>query len=283
MLSTPSTNGNNLLKVDNFKGDMKEEDQPVFSDTKKFSIIIPAYNEENRIKPVLEEICTYIDLNNLPWDVIIAVDGNDRTEDIINSYNKKYPFVNLNKSSDRSGMGGAIKRGILASTAEYLILMDSDSSSSLLSIIRSIELLDKYDIVNFDRYSDPENKIPLRRRFPSRSLNLMLKLVYRINISDTQCGYKIMRRDAVVPLVKRITISNAFFLSAMFIYAKDYGVSVVEIPIKYSHSYGSKFNVVMTSISYIVSIVAFKVRDTMLYDYTPKFIKRLYYRKLRYL
>ena len=92
-----------------------------------------------------------------------------------------------------------------------------------------------------------------------------------------------MRRAAVIPLVRRLTVSNAFFLSAMFIYAKKYGVSVAEIPIRYDHSDGSKFNVVMTSISYIVSVTAFKIRNSKLYDYTPKFIKELYYRKLRYL
>ena len=248
-----------------------------------FSIIIPAYNEEKRIAPVLEEVSSFISDNGLPWDAIIAVDGNDGTEDIINAYNKKFPFINSKKSSGRSGMGGAIKRGMLASTGEYLILMDGDGSSSLQSIMRGVELLNKYDIVNFNRYSDAENKIPLKRRFASRSFNLMLRLVYGIRVSDTQCGYKIMRRAAVMPLVRRLTVSNAFFLSAIFIYAKKYGVSVVEMPIKYGHSDGSKFNVIMTSISYIVSVTAFKIRNSKLYDYTPKFIKELYYRKLRYL
>ena len=68
MLSPQSANGTNLLKVNNSKGYMEEEDQPVFTDTKKFSIIIPAYNEENRIKPVLEEVCSYINANNLLWN-----------------------------------------------------------------------------------------------------------------------------------------------------------------------------------------------------------------------
>ena len=69
-----------------------------------FSIIIPAYNEEKRIAPVLEEVSSFISDNGLPWDVIIAVDGNDGTEDIINAYNKKFPFINSKKSSGRSGM-----------------------------------------------------------------------------------------------------------------------------------------------------------------------------------
>ena len=91
---------------------------------KKFSIIIPAYNEEKRIKPVLEDLSNYISLNQLPWEIIVAVDGDDGTEDIINFYHNKFPFVRSKKASGRSGMGGGIKRGILASTGEYLFLMD---------------------------------------------------------------------------------------------------------------------------------------------------------------
>ena len=62
-----------------------------------FSIIIPAYNEEKRIGPVLEEISSFISINRLPWEVIIAVDGNDGTENIIMKYREKYPFINSKK------------------------------------------------------------------------------------------------------------------------------------------------------------------------------------------
>lgn len=251
--------------------------------SKKFSIIIPAYNEEKRIKPVLEDLSNYISLNQLPWEIIVAVDGDDGTEDIVNLYHNKYPFVRSKKASGRNGMGGGIRRGILSSTGEYLFLMDGDGSSSFQSMIQSLELLREYDIVNFNRYSQVENKIPLKRRLASRSFNLMLKVIFGIRVSDTQCGYKIMRRDAVMPIVNRLTVSNAFFLSAFFIYAKKYGVSVIEKPLKYEHKNGSKFNVVMTSISYIVSITAFKIRNSKLYDYMPKSFSELYYKKLRHL
>ena len=248
-----------------------------------FSIIIPAYNEEKRIGPVLEEISSFISINRLPWDVVIAVDGNDRTEDIISAYNKNFPFIRSKKASSRSGMGGGIKRGILASTGDYFILMDGDGSANLHSIISRADLLNKYDIVNFNRYSDKDNQIPLKRRIASRSFNLMLRLIFGIHVSDTQCGYKMMKRSAVMPLIGKLTVSNAFFLSALFVYSRKYGVTVGEVPIRYNHSNGSKFNVVMTSISYIISITAFKIRNSKFYDYTPTFIRELYYKKLRYL
>ena len=250
---------------------------------KPFSVVIPAYNEEKRISKVLEEISAFISSNTLPWEVIIAVDGNDRTEEIIESYRDVYPFIHSNKSSGRSGMGGAIKRGILASTGDFIILMDGDGSTSLKEIMKKIDLLNKYDIVNFNRYTSSENHIPFKRRFASRGFNFLLKSIFGITVSDTQCGYKFIRRSSIVSIVKSLTVSNAFFLSALFIYANKYGVKVVEVPVKYNHSEGSKFNVVMTSISYIISISAFKIRNSGLYDYVPDVLKDIYYRKFRYL
>ena len=65
--------------------------------------------------------------------------------------------------------------------------------------------------------------------------------------------------------MERPDVSNAFFLSALFIYAKKIGVKDVEIPIQCTHSYESEFNVIMTSISYMVSITAFKIGNSSFY------------------
>ena len=86
MLSSPTTNETNLLKKSSSKGDVEKESQPLSTDSKKFSIIIPAYNEEKRIKPVLEDIVDYITQNNLDWEIIIAIDGNDGTEDLVKHF-----------------------------------------------------------------------------------------------------------------------------------------------------------------------------------------------------
>ena len=62
---------------------------------KKFSIIIPAYNEEKRISPVLNDICRFITENKVPWDVIVAIDGNDTTYDIAESFAETYDFISI--------------------------------------------------------------------------------------------------------------------------------------------------------------------------------------------
>jgi glycosyltransferase involved in cell wall biosynthesis len=72
---------------------------------RRFTIIIPAYNEEKRIKPVLMDIVKFVSENSLPWDVIVSIDGNDGTTDIVEALSETYPFVSYTKSS---GWGGKV-------------------------------------------------------------------------------------------------------------------------------------------------------------------------------
>ncbi len=252
---------------------------------KDVSIIIPAYNEEKRIIRTLDEISDFIKRENLNWEVIVAVDGNDRTIDIVNSYENSYYTIKANHSVNREGMGGAIKRGILASSGDLIFLMDADGSATLTNLIRSISSLEleSYDIINFDRYSTKENFIPFKRWFSSRIFNIILRGIFRIEVNDTQCGYKIIRRDKIEPFLRDITVSDAFFLSALFIYSKKIKLRTIEIPIKYHHTKGSKFNVLMTGLSYIITITAFKLKNSEFFEYVPKSFKDIYYQKLKYL
>ena len=91
------------------------QDQQYFPSSvyyRRFTIIIPAYNEEKRIGPVLEEICNYIKSNELPWNVIISIDGNDSTDLVVESMKADFPFLYYIKNSGRNGKGGAIIRAV---------------------------------------------------------------------------------------------------------------------------------------------------------------------------
>ncbi len=259
------------------------ENQVLSSLLKSCSIVIPAYNEESRITSVLNETCNFISTNKLPWEIIIAVDGNDNTNDIVEKYHNNYSFVISKRSPGRSGMGGAIRRGIASAKGEFTILMDADGSAKLQDMLDKASLLERYDVLNFNRYSLPSNFIPVKRKLASRGFNLILKFLFNINVQDTQCGYKIMKTEVAVTIVNRITFSNAFFLTAIFLHSKKMGVKVTEVPLCYKHTDGSKFNVVMTAISYLISIFAFRMKNSFFYRYIPTSFKQLYYRKFRYL
>ena len=113
-------------------------------------------------------------------------------------------------NSGRNGKGGAIKRAVNIASGEFIILMDADGSISLENLIKAIDLIDFYDMIIFDRYSDPENSIPVTRRFASRGFNILLRALMGIKVNDTQCGYKIMRATSKKVLLTDI-LSKALF------------------------------------------------------------------------
>jgi len=247
------------------------------------TIIIPAYNEEKRIGRVLQEISEFILINHLDWNVIISLDGNDGTEEIIKQFSKDYPFISYNKYNGRSGKGFAIKRVVNDSRGEFTILMDADGSVRLESILRGFEFLPQFDMVIFDRYSVKENNIPLYRRFPSRGYNLLVKLFFNIGVNDTQCGYMIIKTDIAKSAFGRVTISNGFFYVPLLYYVKKSGGKIKEIPIKYEYESESKFRVLEMVLGGSISLLAFRLRHSRFYKYVPEWTKELYYRKFKWI
>ena len=258
-------------------------ENPGFNMESTFTIIIPAYNEEKRIKPVLEEICTYVGSNNLPWNVIVSIDGDDGTELILRDFATHYPFLSYLKGSGRNGKGAAIKRAINAATGEFVMLMDADGSTSLDSLVPSLNLLGNFDVVIFDRYSNAENKIPFTRRFASRGFNTLVRGILGIRVKDTQCGYKIIKTSYARKAFDNISVTNAFFDVALLYYLRKYGANVIEVPVKYSHGDESKFNVIGLVLGEGVSLVGFRIKHSRFWKYIPKRLINLYYRKFRWI
>ena len=283
MLSPSTENKTDTIKLTIPVKKVEEDALSVDNDGKKFSIIIPAYNEEKRIKPVLEEICSYIQINNLPWNIIVSIDGNDGTEMYVRRVMSEYQFVSYNKGKGRSGKGGAIKRAFNYRLGDFVILMDSDGAIAFKDILDSVPLLDKYDVVNFDRYKNGTNNIPLIRRFVSRGYNIYLKILLGLNINDTQCGYKIIKTEVAKNIFTKITVSNGFFYSNLFFYLKQLSARVIEVPIRYNHIEGSKFNVSSMVLGGFVSAMAFRIRMSPFVKFIPKAMYELYYRKFRWI
>jgi len=246
------------------------------------SVIIPAYNEEKRIDPTLEEITDFIWSNKLPWEVTVSIDGNDGTEKIVREYARKYPFIQINRSSGRSGKGGAIRRALPVSS-EYTILMDADNSVPLASILKGIPLLGKGDIVIFSRYGNRENSIPLSRRFLSRGFNLLLRASLGLNVADTQSGYKIFRTEFLVNSIRKVSVTNAFYDVALLYYARKQGARIVEESVEYGHADGSSFEPLLLTLGMGISLVAFGLEHSRMAKFIPKSLKKLYFAKFRWI
>jgi len=247
------------------------------------TIIIPAYNEEKRIGRVLREISEFITINGLNWTVILSIDGNDGTEEIVKDYSRKYSFISYNKNGKRGGKGGAIKRGVSESTGEFTILMDADGSISFKAIVDNLSLVKNYDVILFDRYLNEDNHIPILRRIPSRGFNALVRVLFGIKVSDTQCGYKIIRTEMLKKAFSQVSVTNTFFDVALLFYLKGMGARIGEVSVAYNHDEESRFNVVAEVLGQGVSLIAFRIRHSRFYKYVPEWTKELYYRKFRWI
>ncbi|MEM0136267.1 MAG: glycosyltransferase [Thermoplasmatales archaeon] len=251
--------------------------------TKPFSVVIPAYNEEKRIGPVLEELSHFIYSNSLPWEVIVAVDGNDGTADMVRTMSTVYPFLSLKTGEGRNGKGGAIKRGLSAAQGDFVIFMDADGSIKFSDILAHIQDTEKYDAIVFDRYSFAKNSIPFLRRFASRGFNVLVKALLGIRLNDTQCGYKILGAEYARKAFQKISVTNTFFDVALIFHLKKLGAKIMEIPVDYNHNGDSRFNVVAEVLGQGTSLLAFRIRNSRFYKYVPKWLIELYYRKFRWI
>ena len=247
------------------------------------TIIIPAYDEEKRIGRVLEEIADFVTANNLKWDVIVSIDGSDNTMEIVKDFSKDYSFVKYERGKGRSGKGYAIKRVVDRSTGEFTLIADADGAVSLHDILNGLPYCGTYDTILFDRYSADGNAIPLYRRIPSRGFNILVRSMLGLKVTDTQCGYKLVKTTIIKEAFKRIGITNTFFDVALLYHIQKMGGKIKEIEVKYSHRDESKFNILALILGNGVSLFAFRIRHSRFYKYVPKWATELYLRKFRWI
>lgn len=283
MLSPSIENKTDTIKLTIPVKKVEEDALSVDNDGKKFSIIIPAYNEEKRIKPVLEEIVSYLTENRLNWDVILAIDGDDGTEAMAKTFLPRYNNISIVRASGRTGKGGSIKRSLNSVQSDFVILMDADNSIPFSTLITNLNLIDEFDCIIFSRYTASMNEIPPVRRVISRGFNWLLRLSLDLNIRDTQSGYKIIRTRPFKRAMNQVSVTNAFFDVALLYHMVKDNLKVTEIDVRYNHSDGSKFNPIGLILGLGTSLLAFRVRYSRFYRYIPDKLVQLYYRKFRWI
>ncbi len=258
----------------------KEESNEILKS--RFNIVIPAYNEEKRIFPVLKEITEFITAKNLPWKIIVAVDGNDGTADIVRSFSDRFDFVSLNISTGRNGKGGAIKRTLTEINGEFVILMDADNSIDFPTVLAKIPLIEDSDVIILSRYND-KSEIPFLRRFLSRGFNLLVSIFTDLEIKDTQSGYKIFRSEKFVDAMKKVGTTNTFYDISLLYHIEQDGGKILEVKTPYRHDDGSKFHPLGEVMGQGISLAAFVVRHSRFYRHIPGYFIDLYYKKFRWI
>lgn len=209
------------------------------------SIIVPAYNEEKRIRGMLELYAGYYFKKYRDCEIIVVTDGSDGTAAIVQNMIAKFPGIRLLEYRTRLGKGGGILEGFRHARGDILAFVDADESVSPSDLQRVIAELHTVDCSIGSRRA-PGAKItrrqPLKRETMSIAFNLMVNLMFNLGIKDTQCGAKAFRKKAVDMVLPEIT-SNGFEFDVELLWRiKKHGLSVIEVPIEWGHSEYSRFS-----------------------------------------
>ncbi|MFZ4828781.1 MAG: glycosyltransferase [Phototrophicaceae bacterium] len=178
------------------------------SDHPYVSIVIPAYNESQRIVPTVGAIASYVSDLGFEWELIVADDGSkDQTVAML----EELGLVNLHvlKAQKNGGKGSAVRRGMLAARGKYVLFTDADNSTPIENITPVLTKLatESYDVAVGSRAAEgaSEGNKSALRQFLSDSLRMMVRVVLGIQVKDTQCGFKMYTQEAAKRLHGALT------------------------------------------------------------------------------
>lgn len=199
------------------------------------SIIIPVYNEEQRINKTFQELESYFKDKKYGFEVILVNDGSsDQTKAIIEKYCQNHPNYQLLNYVQNQGKGFAVRQGMLKAQGQFILFTDADFSTPLNQLDKLMSYIQDHQIVIGSRYLESDSvkvKQPLIRRLISRAGNLVMKLIIGLPYQDTQCGFKLFQNQAAKKIFSKTTINRWGFDMEILTIAKVQQFKVKEVAV----------------------------------------------------
>lgn len=219
------------------------------SDRPHLSLVIPAYNEEDRIAGTLkaaeDHLATLGNAGTLPGEIILVDDGSaDGTLSAARKYAAGSSVVRIVAYEPNRGKGFAVRQGVLASRGEYVAFSDADLSAPLEEMAKLLEATRKgYDVAIGSRAvrdaAIPVHQ-PLYRELGGKGLNLLIQALAVPGIHDTQCGFKLFRGALAREVFAKCFIDGWGFDVEVLYLVRRMGCSIAEVGVRWSHAEGSK-------------------------------------------
>ncbi len=211
-------------------------------------VIIPAYDEEARIKRTLDRIREYYSEQSYSWRITVVSDGSkDRTAEIVNEFSAKDDRFRLLDYKPNRGKGHAVRYGIRRANAKRILFCDADLATPQEETEKLWKSMDSGADVSIGsrplRDSRLEIRQPLYRELLGRAFNKAVQILAVRGIDDTQCGFKLFTADSAEQVFSRCKFDGFGFDFEALLIARDLGLRIDEVPIRWSHQEGSKVSI----------------------------------------
>ena len=227
------------------------------------SIIVPAYNEAARLPATLSSISAYLGASSQTWEIRVVDDGStDGTAEVVTAAAAAEPRIVLQREPHR-GKGGAVRAGMLASSAGLRFLCDADLSMPIDWLARFLERVpSSADIAIGSREGAGARRVgePDGRHTMGRGFNGLVRALVLPKFQDTQCGFKLFSGPAATDIFSRVTIDGWAFDVEVLVVAERLGLRVSVVPIEWHYRAESRVSPVVDALRMARDVAAIRLR-----------------------
>ncbi len=254
-------------------------------------LLIPAYNEEARIEPVLREYAIFFG-KNYPgnFQLVVVLNGcRDNTLGAVQRVAQDFPAVRWLDFPAPIGKGGALIEGLkLAKHGDLIGYVDADGATGPQAFLELLQHVGDADCVIGSRWLPGSVLVqaqPKLRQFVSRCFHLIVELFFWLHVKDTQCPCKLIRSDAVEKIHPTLCIADLAFDVNLLVSLKRAGFKIVEVPIAWTDVAGSKVTATLfrSSLTMFLSVLRIRLIYSPLYNWLKPLrpLEAWVYKKLR--
>lgn len=200
------------------------------------SVIIPAYNESERISGTLLAVDKFLSHQPYSYEILVVVDGaKDNTANVVRKFSALIKNLTLIDNEENKGKGGVVAQGMLAAQGEIRLFTDADNSTSIDQVANLLPFFSQgYDVVIGSRRTKGA-KIAKHQGFvrelAGRIGNIIIQIFAVPGVWDTQCGFKAVSAKAAEEIFKRLTITRWGFDVEMLAIAHQLGYKIKQVPV----------------------------------------------------
>jgi dolichyl-phosphate beta-glucosyltransferase len=217
------------------------------------SIVIPCYNEEQRLPRTIEQIERYMDGRHVPYELILVDDGSaDGTRMIMDAAAGRHPAVRVEALPQNRGKGRALATGVAAAKGAEILVTDADLSTPIEELEKLQVAIDGGAGVAIGSRALKGSRIelsqPLYRVIMGKAFNLIVQALLLPGIWDTQCGFKLFRADIAHGAFAALSTDGFGYDPEVLYLARKKGVKVAEVPVVWRNSAPTKVSPIRSSL-----------------------------------
>jgi dolichol-phosphate mannosyltransferase len=245
------------------------------------SIVIPAWNEADRLGPTLARYVPMLEARGRPFEIVVVADGDtDGTAAVARGYAER--GVRVLEFPEKLGKGGAVLAGLHQAKFEYVGYLDADGPVGPNQVFGMVDSLDQFDGVVASRWVRGSRILesePLFNLVAGRIWNFLVRSLLFLPLQDTQCGAKFFRRAIVLPTLRAVALTNRSFDVALLYHLRKSGHRLKEVPVTWGHDRNSRMPIGKAIPIMLLSLLGIRLMNLPLGRRIPPSIIRWFQQK----